>query len=347
MQRALFYEEIVNGRGEKLCRCLLCPHLCVISNGNSGVCGTRMNINGVLTSVSYGKLCSLCIDPIEKKPLYHFYPGSKILSIATAGCNLRCLNCQNWSISQSSPLMTDNYEMSPEDVVKVALRDNIPAIAFTYTEPTVFYEFMIETAKLARKSGIRTAIVSNGFINEKPLLELCEYLDAANIDLKAFDNEIYRNLSGGNLQPVLNTLSLLKRRGVWLEITNLVVPGYTDSLPKIREMCNWLSGNGFKDTPLHFSRFFTAYRLKDVAPTPVFTMKEAAKVAVEAGMRYVYLGNLQTDKFRDTTCPHCSVVLIKRAAYNITGINITASGNSSQVYGKCNFCGALIPGVWS
>ena len=160
-----------------------------------------------------GKLCSLCIDPIEKKPLYHFYPGSKILSIATAGCNLRCLNCQNWSISQSSPLMTDNYEMSPEDVVKVALRDNIPAIAFTYTEPTVFYEFMIETAKLARKSGIRTAIVSNGFINEKPLLELCEYLDAANIDLKAFDNEIYRNLSGGNLQPVLNTLSRFKRRG--------------------------------------------------------------------------------------------------------------------------------------
>jgi len=346
MQKALYYEEIVNGRGEKLCQCLLCPHFCVISNGNSGVCGTRMNINEVLSSVAYGKLCSLCIDPIEKKPFYHFYPGSKILSIATAGCNLRCLNCQNWTISQASPLMTDNYEMLPEDVVKETIRHKIPSIAFTYTEPTVFYEFMIETAKLARQNGIRTAIVSNGFINEKPLLELCDYLDAANIDLKAFDNEVYRNLTGGNLQPVLNTLNILKRKGIWLEITNLIVPGYTDSLSKIKEMCNWLSDNGFRDTPIHFSRFFPAYRLKDVAATPVFTMKEAATIASDAGLRFVYLGNLQLEKFRDTTCPQCRSILIKRGSYNIAGINISVPEKSMQKFGKCNFCGHSVPGVW-
>ena len=347
MHKALYYEEILNGRGEKLCRCLLCPHLCVISNGNSGVCGTRMNINGVLASVAYGKLCSLCIDPIDKKPLYHFYPGSKILSIASAGCNLRCLNCQNWSISQSSPLMTENYEMLPADVVNEALRYSIPNIAFTYTEPTVFFEFMIETAKLARQKGIRTVIVSNGFINEKPLLELCNYLDAANIDLKAFDNDIYRTLTGGNLQAVLDTLRLLKRRGIWLEITYLIIPRFTDSILKIRDMCKWLVSNGFEDTPLHLSRFFPAYRMKNIAPTPVFTMKEVAKVAVEAGLRYVYLGNMQTDKFRDSICPQCHSVLVKRAVYNITDVKISSSGESGQKYGRCNFCGTLIPGVWS
>ncbi len=347
MQRAYYQEETLNEKGEKVCRCTLCPHMCLISNGNSGFCGSRINMNGTLTSVSYGKLCSLCIDPIEKKPLYHFCPGSKILSIAAAGCNLRCLNCQNWSLSQSSPLMTDNYEMQPADVVNEALRYNVPNIAFTYTEPTVFYEFMIETAKLAKRGRIKTAMVSNGYINEKPLMELSNYLDAANIDIKSFDDDIYRSLTGGSLQPVLNTLNLLKNRGVWLEITYLIIPKYTDSLQNIKEMCTWLYKNGFSETPLHFSRFFPAYKLKDIPPTPVFTMKEAARIAQDSGLKFVYMGNLQSESYRNTYCNICKSVLVKRGLYNVSELNVSSPEKGSTLFGMCKFCGNAVPGIWS
>ncbi len=278
-------------------QCLLCPHFCVLNEGQTGICRTRQNVGGTLYSNAYGNACSVAVDPIEKKPLYHFLPGSRILSIATAGCNLRCLNCQNWSISQSSPSEIPAYEFSPETIVELALKEGTESIGFTYTEPTVFFEYMLETAKLARQKGIKTVMVSNGYINQEPLKELCAYLDAANIDLKVFDDLTYRKLTGAKLKPVLETLQILKSEYVWLEITNLLVLGFSDDPIKIQELCNWLVVNGFSDTPLHFSRFFPNYKLPESKPTPIELVNLACEIAKNSGIRRVYAGNMP-GKFR-------------------------------------------------
>lgn len=272
--------------------CLLCPHFCVLKEGQTGICRTRENDGGTLYSNAYGNLCSVAVDPIEKKPLYHFLPGSRILSISTAGCNLRCLNCQNWSISQKNPTEVTAYELSPEAIVELALKEGTESIGFTYTEPTVFFEYMLETAKLARQKGVKTVMVSNGYINPEPLKELCAYLDAANIDLKVFDDATYKKLTGAKLKPVLDTLRILKSEYVWLEITNLLVPGYSDDPIRIQEMCNWLVIHGFSDTPLHFSRFFPNFKLPETKPTPVELVHQACEIAKNSGIRLVYAGNM-------------------------------------------------------
>ncbi|HRW94994.1 MAG TPA: AmmeMemoRadiSam system radical SAM enzyme [Bacteroidales bacterium] len=272
--------------------CLLCPHYCVIPEGKTGICRTRINKNGVLHSLAYGKPCSVAIDPIEKKPLYHFLPGSRILSIATAGCNFRCLNCQNWTISQASPDKIDHYNLSPEQIVKMALHENVPSIAFTYTEPTVFYEYMFDIAVKAHENGLKTVMVSNGYINTAPLEALCPYIDAANIDLKCFDDKMYRHLTGGKLQPVLDTLLTLQKAGVWIEITHLIIPGMTDNPQWFEAMCRWLVEHGFANTPLHISRFFPSYKLPHVPPTPVEHILRAKETAEKCGLRFVYPGNI-------------------------------------------------------
>ena len=329
------YQEKVDGNSV---RCHICPHNCIINEGKVGICKTRVNKEGTLYSIAYGNPCSVSIDPIEKKPLFHFFPGEKIFSLATAGCNFRCLNCQNWEISQSSPLELNHYDLMPEDVVKRAIAHSTNLIAFTYTEPTVFYEYVYDTAQIAHEEGLKTVFISNGFINQQPLIDLCPFLDAANIDLKCFDDDIYRKLDGGRLQPVLDTLKTLKEKKVWLEITNLLVPTYTDNNKMIEEMCKWLVDNGFSDTPLHFSRFFPNYKLMDLPPTPEKSLIQAKEIAEKAGIKYVYIGNIPSVHEENTYCPHCKRMILERISYTIIKNNIDN--------GKCEFCKTPIAGMW-
>ena len=278
--------------GEGSVMCLLCPHNCVLKEGNKGICRIRFNNNGQLYTMAWNNPCSICIDPIEKKPLYHFLPGTQILSLAIAGCNMRCLNCQNSSISQVSPDTLQSYSLTAQQIVDKAIEYKTESIAYTYTEPTVYFEYMLEIAKEARLRGIKNVMVSNGYINQEPLQELCKYLDAANIDLKTFDSAMHLKLTGAKLQPVLETLKALKKAEVWLEITHLIIPGYCDNLDVFREMCQWLVNEGFWETPLHINRFFPQYKLGESHPTPIATIKAAQKIAQECGLKYIYVGNI-------------------------------------------------------
>ncbi len=332
--------------------CRICPHECRVKEGGIGVCRTRINKEGEWYSLAYGNPCSAGIDPVEKKPLYHFLPGTRILSIATAGCNFHCLNCQNWTISQTGPKQVQHqsgqsarsgtgesqqYLMSPKQVVEAALRNNAPSIAFTYTEPTVFYEYMFDTAVLARSKGLKTVMISNGYINPTPLADLIPYLDAANIDLKSLDDATYRTLTGGRLQPVLDTLLALKKAGVWTEITHLVIPQTTDNPGHFKALCQWLVDNGFKDNPIHISRFYPSYKLEHLSPTPIATMNRARDIALEAGLQYVYVGNMPEDGDSHTYCPQCDQAVIKRHRYTLQQVSLTN--------GACNNCGTSLPGI--
>lgn len=320
-------------------KCLLCPNGCVLKENQTGVCRSRINYKGKIFSLVYGNPCAVHVDPIEKKPLFHFLPESRAYSIATAGCNMSCLNCQNWSISQASPKQTDNYDMMPARVVEESIRNACKTIAYTYTEPTIFYEYMYDTARLAREKGVKNIIKSNGYINEKPLRNLCKFLDAANIDLKSFDNSVYHKLNGGLLQPVLNTLKIIHEEHVWLEITYLLVPGWTDNFTSIKAMCQWLVKNGLENCPLHIDRFMPEYKLTQVPPTPVSSLEKARKIALEAGIKFVYVGNLPGTSFEDTLCPHCGKVLVERRGFAVLKKHI--------VNHKCLYCGTVIPGIWN
>ena len=282
------YFRSVEGRVE----CLLCPHHCRMAEGQTGRCRSRRNRGGVLVSEVYGRPCALAVDPVEKKPLYHFHPGSKCLSIACTGCNFRCLNCQNHDISQVAPDEVDAYRLSPDEVVALTIKHHCPGIAYTYTEPLTYIEYVMDTARVAHEKGLWNILVSAGFVCQEPLRELLPVLDAANIDLKAFDDTVYQKVCGGRLHVVLDTLSAMRDAGVWVEITNLVIPGVNDDSLMIERMCRWLVENGFADAPLHFSRFFPRYRMSHLQPTPVETLKRARQIALEAGMRWVYLGNV-------------------------------------------------------
>ncbi|MCD4696297.1 MAG: AmmeMemoRadiSam system radical SAM enzyme [Bacteroidales bacterium] len=319
-------------------KCLICPNECKIKEGETSDCRTRINHDNVLFTNAYGNPCAVHVDPIEKKPLYHFLPSSKAFSIATAGCNLACLNCQNWEISQTSPELTRNYDLMPEDVVEECIKQNCQSIAYTYSEPVVFYEYTLDTAKIARKRGIKNVLVSAGYINEEPLQEWCKFIDAANIDLKSFSNETYEMLNGGTLEPVLNTLKILKSEGIWLEITNLIVPNWTDDMKMIKEMCNWLYSNGFANTPLHFSRFHPIYKLTDLPATPVSTLNKAHKIACEAGLNYVYIGNVPGTQARNTACPNCNKIILERKGFSLIQNNIKNN--------HCIFCNSPVHGIW-
>ena len=283
-----YYKQLDKGRVE----CTLCPHHCRIVEGKTGVCRSRRNQGGVLMSEVYGKPCALAIDPIEKKPLYHFHPGTTCLSLACTGCNFRCLNCQNHDISQVAPTDVSHYDLSPEDVVALCLKHRCPGIAYTYTEPLTYLEYIVDCARLAHEAGLRNILVTAGYVCQEPLADLLPYLDAANIDLKSFSDDIYMKVSGGHLQPVLDTILAMKQAGVCVEITNLVISGINDDMQMVRRMCHWLNENGLAEAPLHFSRFFPRYKMQDVLPTPITTLKAAKRVAEEEGIRYVYLGNV-------------------------------------------------------
>jgi len=283
-----YYRTLDDGKVE----CQLCPHHCRISEGKTGLCRSRRNKDGKLLSEVYGNPCSLAIDPIEKKPLYHFHPGTKCLSLACTGCNFHCLNCQNHEISQVAPDDVRYYNLSPSQLVELCLEHGCPSIAYTYTEPLTYIEYVIDIAKLAHEHGLWNILVTAGYVCQEPLADLLPYLDAANIDLKSFSDEIYQHISGGHLQPVLDTILAMHKAGVWVELTNLIIPGINDDMQMIRLMCQWISEHGLANNPLHFSRFFPRFKMLDTPVTPVSTLKAAQAIASEEGLKYIYLGNV-------------------------------------------------------
>jgi len=322
----------------KTVQCELCPNGCILDLDQVSRCRTRKNKDGVLYSLVYGKPCAVHVDPIEKKPFFHFLPGTTAFSIATAGCVLSCKFCQNWQISQARPEDTDTYDLPPDNVVMNAQFYKCKSIAYTYTEPTVFYEYMYDTAIIAKKKGVRNTMHSCGYIKEKPLRKLSEYMDAADIDLKAFTEDFYARICSGSLKPVLDSLVVLKEEGVWLEITNLVIPTLNDDIKKIKEMSVWIYKNLGPDVPIHFSRFFPHYKLKNLPPTPLKTLTDARNTAMDAGLRYVYIGNIRHEG-ESTFCPKCKKMLIERVGYYVKQNNVSN--------GKCRFCSTPIAGVWS
>jgi len=332
-KEALFYHKTPDGL-----QCEKCPHGCLLSLNDVGICRNRINYQGKLYTIAYGNPCAVHIDPIEKKPLFHFLPSTRAFSIAVAGCNLRCLNCQNWQISQFSPKETDNQDMMPEMVVEECLSSHCESIAYTYSEPNTFYEYAFDTAKVARGKGIKNVWKSSGYINEIPLRKLCKVIDAANIDLKGFDDAVYRKLNSASLDPVLQTLKVFKEEGVWLEITNLVIPTWTDNLDTISRMCDWLQRNGLEDCPLHFSRFTPLYKLNQLPSTPVSTLEQARGIAQKAGIKYTYIGNVPGHSGENTYCHNCKKMIIERKGFAIL--------QNFIVKNKCSFCGTTIPGVW-
>ncbi len=331
MKEAFFYNSIRQG-----VECKLCPNFCILQNNMTGNCNTRICKDNKLYSLSYGNLCAIHPDPVEKKPLYHFLPGSKSLSIATSGCVLHCSNCQNHSISQTRPQKTKNH-IAPGKLIAEAKKTNCKSISYTYTDPVAFYEFAYDCSVIAKKHGIKNVFISSGFINPEPLKKIAPYIDAANIDLKSFNNSTYKNINKGLLHPVLKSLKILKDYNVWIEITNLIIPGINDNLDEIKKMCEWLYSNNFENYPIHFSRFFPAYKLNKLPPTPVERLYEARQTATDAGLKYVYLGNI-SGNVSNTYCFNCNNMLIRRDRYFMTENNISN--------GKCIFCNEKIEGIW-
>jgi pyruvate formate lyase activating enzyme len=278
------------------------------------------------------------LDPIEKKPLYHFLPTAPAFSLATAGCNLRCLYCQNWNISQVAPEETQNYDLPPRELVAVAQTNNAPVIAYTYSEPVVFYEYMLETARLARDAGLMNVVISAGYVNPEPLIELCQVVDAIKIDLKGYDDEFYRSVCEAELEPVLRAIRTVFDSGIHLEIVNLVVPTLNDGLEQLRALSRWIARDLSPDIPLHFSRFHPQYKLDNLPATPVETLDQARQIALDEGVRFVYVGNVAGHPGRNTSCPYCGEVLIARQGFAVLEYRIAG--------GLCEFCGASIPGVW-
>ncbi len=318
--------------------CQVCPNTCVLREGQRSVCRNKTNYRGKLYTLAYGNPCAVHTDPIEKKPLFHFLPSTSAFSLGTAGCTFRCLNCINWEISQRGP-QTGDGDLFPEQVVEQATQSDCPSIAYTYSEPTAWFEYMYDTSRLARSQGVKNVWVTNGSMNETPLRDLCQYLDAANVDLKSFSEEIYDTLNRGRLEPVLNTLRILKEEGVWIEVTNLVIPTWTDDLGMIAGMCEWLYRTLGPDYPLHFSRFYPAHKLLSLPPTPHETLVEAREIALDAGLHYVYIKDVPGSKGQHTYCPHCERLIVGRKGFSVTEIHVGA--------GACEYCGHTIEGVWT
>ncbi|MGV8141640.1 MAG: AmmeMemoRadiSam system radical SAM enzyme [Candidatus Woesearchaeota archaeon] len=326
---------------DKVIRCILCPNNCVLLEGKQGLCCARMNIEGELYSIVYGYPYGLHIDPIEKKPLYHYFPGENILSFGTFGCNFYCRGCQNFDMTRAdaSASIKGMRYYHPKEIVDMAIKNNIKMIAYTYNEPTIFFEYMLDVAKIAKSKGIKNVIVSNGYINPGPLKELCRYIDAANIDIKGISEKFYSGYARAKLGPVLKTIKTIHRSGVWLELTNLIIPGLNDDTKDIKKLCTWVRKNVGKDTPLHFSRFYPYYHASNIPPTPPITIIRAEEIAKSEGIKYVYLGNI--GRLDNTYCPRCGTLLIERETFNPVIRSLKLRKNST-----CTQCGTYVPGVF-
>jgi len=322
----------------KKVRCLLCPRGCELKEGERGNCRSRMNINGKLQTLVYGKPCAVHVDPIEKKPFYHFLPGTLSFSLATAGCNMHCLYCQNWEISQSNPEDTVNIDMSPEQVVSEAIKNKCRTIACTYSEPIIFFEYAADIADIAHKNNLLNIWVTAGYINQKPLEDACKFLDAVKVDFKGITENFYQNVTGGSIGPVMNSIKLIKEKGIWLELVNLVVPTYNDTKDDFSKLCDWVVGNLGPDVPVHFSKFWPIYQLKNLPPTPEESLILARNIAMSKGMNYVYVGNIPEHEGNNTYCPACKKLIIERLGYTVTQNYIVDS--------RCKFCSNKIPGRW-
>lgn len=322
MKEALYYEKLK----DKKIRCQLCPHNCLISEGKYGICNVRKNEGGLLYTENYGKITAAAVDPIEKKPLYHFYPAAPILSFGTFGCNFRCPYCQNWEISQMKP---QTRAITPESILEMCMDRGIDYVAFTYNEPMIWYEFVLDSAKILTAHNKKVVLVTNGYINQEPLKELVKYISAANIDFKAITDSFYRKICGGQLESVLNSIKLMYKAGVHIELTTLIIPEYNDSEDEMRKEAQWIRDNLSDEVPLHLSRYFPHYKMKQYA-TPVNTLEKLYKIAKNY-LKYVYLGNVWGGEYSDTICPQCGNLLIQRSVYYTKVVGL--EGN------KCSKCG--------
>jgi pyruvate formate lyase activating enzyme len=336
MKEALLYEKLEN----KFVYCYLCGHQCQIADKKFGFCGVRQNLNGTLYTHAYGRVIASHIDPIEKKPLYHFFPGSFSFSIATIGCNFHCGFCQNWEISQSSFRDGDNLggeELTPQEIVETAIKNKCKSISYTYTEPTIFFEYALETAKLAKAKSLYNNFVTNGYMNGEALEMIQPYLDAANVDLKFFKDGSYRNICKGSLEPVLNSIKVMHKLNIWVEITTLVVPGENDTEEELNDIAQFIVSVD-KNIPWHISRFHPDYNFTDHRPTPEGTLKKAQDIGRKCGLNYVYVGNVY-GWGNDTHCHNCKKLLIKREVFSVLEYNIKQ--------GKCIYCNTVVPGLFS
>lgn len=335
MKEASFYDKLE----DKKVQCHLCHHNCLIASGKRGICTVRENRDGTLYTLVYGMPCSYHVDPIEKKPLFHFFPGSKAFSIATVGCNFRCLHCQNHEISQmpKDGGRISGQTMTPEEVVELACRSGCKSISYTYTEPTIFYEYAFDMVKLAKKKGIYNSFVTNGYIEEAPLTAIRPYLDAANIDLKGFNEEFYKKVCGAELSGVLDTIKVYKKLRIWIELTTLIIPGHNDSEGELRGIAQFIKNELGAETPWHVSAFYPTYKLLNAPGTPAKTLHRAREIGLDEGLRYVYEGNIPGSEGENTYCYNCRKLIIGRRGYTI--------GEYSIKDGACRFCGAIIDGI--
>ncbi|GIW44324.1 MAG: AmmeMemoRadiSam system radical SAM enzyme [Candidatus Binatia bacterium] len=361
VREALFWHPLPDGK----VRCTLCALDCKISRGRRGACGVRVNVEGKLFTLVYGRLVARHVDPIEKKPLFHFLPGSLSYSIATVGCNFRCLHCQNYEISQApkekgvvtagsddgagddpevlcltlreAGARIPGEDVSPEEVVNAALRSGCRSISYTYTEPTIFYEFALDTARLAHSRGLRNVFVTNGYIGKEALETIAPYLDAANIDLKSFRDTAHKQMTGARLAPVLENIRRYKSLGVWVEVTTLVIPQHNDSDEELRAIAEFLASVD-RDLPWHVTQFYPTYRLLDRPRTPVATLRRAREIGIAAGLRFVYEGNVPGEGGENTYCPECHALLVGRYGFTLLANRIAD--------GRCPDCGAAIAGIW-
>jgi pyruvate formate lyase activating enzyme len=331
---ARFYDKLPY----KKIKCKLCPRECVIDDRERGYCGVRENRGGTYYSLVYARVCAAHVDPIEKKPLFHFLPGTMAFSVATAGCNVNCKMCQNWDISQSRPEQLNSTYLPPKRLAGLARQYQCPSIAYTYSEPVVFCEYVLDSAEAGRDAGVKSVVVSGGYIQEEPLKQMCRRVDAIKIDLKGFTEKYYGQVVHGELKPVLNALVSIRKQGVWNEVVYLVIPTLNDSDAEFRGLAGWVKAELGPDVPLHFSRFHPDYLLKNLPPTPVATLERAKAICDAEGLHYVYIGNVPGHPAESTWCPNCRRAVVERAGFTVRAMHLDK--------GKCRFCHQTIPGIW-
>ncbi len=335
LREAQYFKQLPGQRVE----CQLCPRKCQVADKERGYCGVRENRKGKYYTLVYGRPCTYHVDPVEKKPLFHYLPGSQAFSLATAGCNIECKFCQNWEISQFRPEQVRSLDLPPEKTADLARQLKSRTIAYTYSEPVIFYEYMLATARAARKQRIGSVMISNGYILEEPLRELCQSLTAVKIDLKAFTEKFYKDLCSGELRPVLSTIELLKKIDIWFELVVLLIPTLNDGEDEIKQMSRWIKSTLGPGVPVHFSRFHPTYKITNIPRTPVRTLERAREIARAEGLNFAYVGNVPGHEGENTYCPNCGKTLIRRVGYRILKNEITA--------GACPGCHTKIPGIWN